>query len=104
MLRAVLEPLKHKADGDVAEKLAVRKQIEVMPRSGRGNVYARTAAMRKIVDAHAVAGKSSGRHFAGEKHDGYLRIAEKREEFARQTPVASALEEHACRLPHGITH
>ena len=95
MLRAVGEALEHEADGDVAEKLAVRKQVEVMPRSGRGKVYARTAAMRKIVDAHAVAGKSSGRHFAAKKHDGYLRVAEKREEFSRQTPVASALEEHA---------
>ena len=91
MLRAVLEPLKHKADGDVAEKLAVRKQVEVMPRSGRGKVYARTAAMREVVYAHAVAGKFCGRHFAAEKHDGYLRVAEKREEFSRQTPVASAL-------------
>jgi hypothetical protein len=59
MLRAVLEPLKHEADGDVAEKLAVRKQIEVMLRRGRGKVYARAATIREVVDAHAVAGKSS---------------------------------------------
>ena len=95
MLRAVGEPLEHETHGDVAEKLAVRKQIEVMPRRGRGKVYARAAAMREVVDAHAVAGESSGRHFAAEKHDGYLRVAEKREKFARQTPVASALEEYA---------
>ena len=95
MLWTVLEPLEHESDGDVAEKLAVRKQVEVMPRSGRGKVYARAATMREVVDAHAVTGKSSGRHFAAKKHDGDLRVAEKREEFARQTPVASALEEHA---------
>ena len=96
MLRAVGEALKHEADGDVAEKLAVRKQVEVMPRSRGGKVYARAATMREVVDAHAIAGKSSGQHFAAKKHDGYLRVAEKREKFARQTPVASALEEHAC--------
>ena len=95
MLGGIGEPLEHEAHRDVAEEFAVGEHVAVAPRRGRGKVHARAATMRKIVDAHAVTGKSSGRHFAAKKHDGYLRVAEKSEEFARQTPVASALEEHA---------
>ena len=96
MLWTVLEPLVHESDGDVAEELSVGDEAVVALRGGGRKIDARTAAMRYVVDSRKVAGEPCRRRLAAKKHHGYLRIAEKREEFARQTPVASALEEHAC--------
>ena len=66
-----------------------------MPRRGRREVHARAAAMREVVDPHAVARESNGRHFAAKQHHGNLRIAEKRKDFAIQPTVANPREEHA---------